>query len=219
MGHQSLGCVMFLAALLAAHAVAETTTVGVFSGDVLPLTVGAITPAGGTPEDAAALRGQEALQVVFSRAVIALGSDWGASPALASAPFTLVAKDARVISVPGQFRWATTYIGRFDPDGAWPTDLDFELRIDETLKTFEGIPLSLEAEEDAGSSSRPPWADGKVAFSTPGLTMSVVSVASAQAAALTGGAWAPKLSSSEKAFECPADAEIRVQVRVEREGR
>jgi hypothetical protein len=53
-------------------------------------------------------------------------------PVLPQVPFTFS------VPVPGQLRWATTYIARFDPDVAWPTDLDFNLIWNTNLTTYDG---------------------------------------------------------------------------------
>jgi hypothetical protein len=98
----------------------------------LPLRVLAITPNGEAP----VLRGSDAITVTFSRAVIALGADFGpgALPAELT-PFTLTGAGA---AVEGRLRWVTTFSARFDPAGEWPTDLDFDQTLDSGKKRNPG---------------------------------------------------------------------------------
>jgi hypothetical protein len=109
-------------------------------------------------------------QVVFSRAVIALGSDWGKELTGALSPFEFVGLRA---SVPGKLRWVTTSIARFDPTNEWPTDLDFSVSV-KNITTFDGSKLTNSA---------------SVSYSTKPLAMRVRGVSSALAASLTGGQW------------------------------
>jgi len=99
----------------------------------LPLRVDFATPAllaaDGAP---VTLSGSDAIQVVFSRPVIALGSDFGLASAV---PFTLSPP------VEGAFRWVTSYVVRFDPAGTWGSDLNLTLSWDLDLRSWDGIPL------------------------------------------------------------------------------
>jgi hypothetical protein len=72
-----------------------------------------ITPSTGQSTQ---LSGVAAITVIFNRAVIALGADWGADSTPSTLPFTFVGLST---PVPGKIRWVTTSIGRFDPDAAW----------------------------------------------------------------------------------------------------
>ena len=92
----------------------------------LPLTPLAATPANLLSPDASPISvdsggGRMAFTAVFSRPVIALGSDFGLDadaplpPALA--PFIVDCP------LPGRTRWVTTSIARWDPIVAWPPDL------------------------------------------------------------------------------------------------
>lgn len=47
-------------------------------------------------------------------------------------PFVLVP------DIPGRFRWVTTYIARWDPDGSWPLDSELTLQWNKNLKTHDG---------------------------------------------------------------------------------
>lgn len=71
------------------------------------------------------------LQVVFSRAVIPLGSDGGNT-----VPFTVAPAEA------GRFRWLNSYIARFEPAGlSWPTDLQLTFTWNRDLVSFDGVEL------------------------------------------------------------------------------
>jgi hypothetical protein len=75
---------------------------------------------------------------VFTRPVIALGSDFGSEDNTGGKqPFSLSCP------VPGRYRWVTTTIFRFDPDGDWPTDLDCELVWNTALTSYDSECLSL----------------------------------------------------------------------------
>eukprot|EP01023_Acetabularia_acetabulum_P050786 TRINITY_DN5527_c0_g1_i3.p1 TRINITY_DN5527_c0_g1~~TRINITY_DN5527_c0_g1_i3.p1 ORF type:complete len:2117 (+),score=423.13 TRINITY_DN5527_c0_g1_i3:248-6598(+) len=81
------------------------------------------------------LSGSDSLQAVFSRPVVALGSDFGqeALP-LDKVPFTL-SQD-----IPGRLYWVTSYIARFDLEGnEWPFDLDLTLTWNTELTTYDGV--------------------------------------------------------------------------------
>jgi hypothetical protein len=112
-------------------------------------------------------------KVVFSRPVIALGSDFGAAAALPAiaTPFTLGC------SVPGRGRWVTTSIYRFDPAIDWPTDLACPLVWNSALRSFDGAPVSL------GAYAR------SVALKTEPVKFTVINVASAAADAATDKQW------------------------------
>ena len=120
----------------------------------VPLKVTSISP--GNPETSSTtLRNRDAITVVFSRSVIALGSDFGmAAPALFDAlptaaaaaenvPFYFTASGAEK-PVPGKFRWVSTYIARFDPDVNWPLDLSFELRMNPALEAWDGTRVTVD---------------------------------------------------------------------------
>ena len=137
------------------------------------------------------LAGREALTLTFSRAMIALGSDYapGALPAHLT-PFTLEPP------VDGRMRWVTTSIARFDPAEDWPSELEIQLRLNPTLRSFDGLELS-----PSGPTSWP--------FRTPHLSMSSGSVRSPSASALTNGSWSATLHSIEPgAAELPSDGTI-----------
>jgi hypothetical protein len=117
------------------------------SAQLLPLKVTTFT-------EGPVLRGRDAVTVVFSRSVIALGSDFGAK---SSAVVTTLPTEAQAVAsnlplyatasgarqpVPGKLRWVTTYIVRFDPDIDWPLDLVFDIVINSELKAWDGTVLT-----------------------------------------------------------------------------
>lgn len=89
------------------------------------------------------LSGRTAITIIFNRAVIALGSDFGAYSANTTAdlmkpemqflqmPFVFDGLPEE--GIPGKFRWATTSIARFDPDIDWPSDLRFSVNVNEVI--------------------------------------------------------------------------------------
>ena len=113
---------------------------------------------------------RQALTATFSRAMIALGEDFGAGPLPAAlVPFELDPP------IPGKLRWVTTSIARFDPDDDFPPSLNFTLRL-------KGMAARSGAMLPAGAQTE--WR-----YSTPALRMSVARVHSPLALALTGGSW------------------------------
>mmetsp|Transcript_74110 Transcript_74110/g.154582 ORF Transcript_74110/g.154582 Transcript_74110/m.154582 type:complete len:2199 (+) Transcript_74110:100-6696(+) len=142
----------------------------------------------------------EALTITFSRPVIALGSDWKDSTAsgIGSAPFHFEScENWPSFNVPGKARWTTTSIVRFDPDIKWPTDLCFDLVINETLSTYDGVKLQ------AGTSAR--WR-----ITSQPLEIRLREITSATASDATGGRWSSRLSSGPNAgkHEAPPDAAL-----------
>jgi hypothetical protein len=122
---------------------------------IIPLRVTTITPGSNSGVGAdTLLRGRDALTVVFSRSVIAMGSDFGASSpsilgvlpnkehAIASNLPFYVTSNGALKAVPGKLRWVTTYIARFDPDIDWPLDLKFELVVNPTLTAWDSTRLT-----------------------------------------------------------------------------
>lgn len=132
----------------------------------VPLKVTTITPNDSGlygQTSAISLRNRDAFTVVFSRSVIAMGSDFGAaSPALLGAlptkeqaaasnlPLYATASGAAQ-PVPGKLRWVTTYIARFDPDTNWPLDLKFEIIINPNLKAWDGTKLTVAEDKSTRS--------------------------------------------------------------------
>lgn len=116
-----------------AHA-ADAPAPGFLQG-ALPLRVAVTTPVELTRAPAASsveLVQDQALTAVFTRPVIALGSDFGSEDSAGGKqPFTLTC------DVPGKYRWVTTTIFRFDPDSTWPTDLDCEMVWNTRLTTYD----------------------------------------------------------------------------------
>ncbi|KAG2452414.1 hypothetical protein HYH02_002657 [Chlamydomonas schloesseri] len=138
---------------------------------------------------------QQAIQVVFSRPVIALGSDFGDGAAAKQVPFRLSC------GVPGRFRWVSTTTARWDPDVDWPPDLSCGLRWNTSLRAYDGARLALDG--------IPP----RRALATSSLYMYSGGVVSEAAARLTGGAWSADAAGAEddKAPEVPPDGKLMLQ--------
>jgi len=172
---------MTLFVLLLAVALASASAPDEKPRSLAPLRVLQITPSFGDLSAASGstpfvLQGADAITVVFNRAVVALGADWGKdlSPSAANgaAPFSFVGLER---AVPGKLRWVTTSIARFDPDGDWPTDLRFSVAVD-GVTTHDGSRL-------AQAVSLP--------FATKPIALAVRGVTSAKASQLTGNVWTP----------------------------
>jgi hypothetical protein len=161
------------------------------------------------------LQGANPITAVFSRPVIALGSDWGsdqlADMPLDKQPFMLSFTDGTPLSskVSGKIRWPTTYTARFDPDYNWPTDLDIVMTVNPGLTTFDGVRLT-----------NPNDVPMQVLYSTDGLTGSLATVTSVKAEQLTGGQWSPTFASTNypdlsktqrNKPEVPPDGKIQIQ--------
>ncbi|KAG1668837.1 hypothetical protein FOA52_004932 [Chlamydomonas sp. UWO 241] len=167
-----------------------------FLGDSLPLKVVVTTPVeilSAPAGQKVRLVGSQALQAVFSRPVIALGSDFGAEDNYGGkVPFNLTC------NAPGRFRWVTTTIARFDPTQDWPTDLDCTLVWNTNLTTHDGVALQLgDVPTQRGLETLP-------------LTMAITDVTSATADNLTGGLWAPDVGApwDKVPWEVPPDGII-----------
>ncbi|KAK9809200.1 hypothetical protein WJX72_011244 [[Myrmecia] bisecta] len=140
-GSNSRMWLLSVATLLLAVSSAEGAA---FLEDQLPLTILQTTPvqladaAGGQQTKPITVTGRQALTVVYSRAVIALGSDFGVAALPASQiPFTFSK------AIPGDWRWVTTYIARWDPAVDWPTDLNITLNWNTNLTAYDGATLQL----------------------------------------------------------------------------
>lgn len=193
--------VSFLVTLAAIMAVA----VAQFPDDEIPplpaLAIVGITPSAdpvvGTSVEYP-IHSRQPIQIIFNRAVIALGDDFENK----DAPFTLSG------SVPGQFRWVTTYIARFDPLVDWPTDLHITLTIDSDLTTFDGSRIQFTTDHPA-----------TYKFGTRTQNMALYDVTSASASAATDGdysAFLPSLLASGAQSSLPeilADSVITVVFR------
>ena len=127
---------------LAANTPVQPASPSLAATDDLPLTVVSTSPAAllqapaGSPID---LRRRQAIQVVYSRAVVPLGSN-SADPPEAQTPFTISGRGA----LAGTFRWLNSYVASFEPadEGEWGTDLTLNFAWNRELKTFEGVPLN-----------------------------------------------------------------------------
>lgn len=141
-----------------------------------PLRVVAVTPT-------AQLAGAAAITVTFSRAVIALGSDFRN----ATDPFVIEP------AVAGSMRWVTTSVARFDPkDGEWPPE-------HHNLKLTVNVP-GLE---------RPPT----YLYATPQLVVTALRVHSEMANAVTNNSWSADAHHPLRygALEIPADGHVELQ--------
>lgn len=107
----------------------------------LPLQVVAVTPSVllSPSLDPVPIQDQETIQVVFSRAVIPLGSDGvDAVPFSVSLPGGDIDDASQLV----RFRWVNSYIGRLDPvDTEWPGDLQLQLSWNRSLVSWDGAPL------------------------------------------------------------------------------
>ncbi|CAI5949539.1 unnamed protein product [Closterium sp. NIES-64] len=168
--------------------------------------------AGGTAAAASAtISGTDPIQVVFNRAVIALGSDfgfdasqvggraqaagaaalqWGLPPSLL--PFSLGCRG--VDSVAGRARWVTSFVFRFDPLEEWPSDLTCSLTWNANFSAFDGT---------SWDESSPPPA---LQLLTDPLSMSLNIVFSPMTYAATGS-WSTQTSSNSPT-EAPPDAQL-----------
>ncbi|GMH44595.1 hypothetical protein BSKO_12547 [Bryopsis sp. KO-2023] len=169
---------------------------GGFLSSELPLKVRVTTPsnlADGT--ERLAVQDQQALTVVFSRSVIALGQDFGVTSLPDDkVPFLLEP------AVPGRFRWVTTYTARWDPDGSWPLDSEVKFTFNKKLTTYDGILFQSEGNE------------GSVILTTPSLSMDIGSVQSEKAVNLTDNQWHPNIGlPSDILPEFPPDGVIKLK--------
>ena len=164
-----------------------------------PSTDTAATARSPTTPSPVVISGNEAITVTFSRAVIALGSDYapGELPSALEA-FTLSPP------VAGRQRWVTTSIARFDPNGEWPPELSISLVLNPELRAFDGCQLDAAA-------LRARWS-----FTTPSITMYAGRVTSAMALNRTAGRWSAAAEPlADGSLEFPPDASIDVRFDVD----
>eukprot|EP00897_Mesotaenium_endlicherianum_P001797 jgi/Mesen1/1645/ME000135S00645 len=144
-----------------------------FLEEKLPLKVVSLSPStreSSNGKNAIQIYGRTSIVVVYNRAVIPLGSDYGEEELPAElTPFTLS------VPIPGKQRWVTTYMFRFDPDSEWPTGLEFHLKWNEALTSYDGV-----QQVDPGQDP---------CFVTPQLEIMLGSVSSKTADNLTDGTW------------------------------
>eukprot|EP00210_Caulerpa_lentillifera_P001088 g1049.t1 len=169
------------------------TDSGGFLADEIPLEISTSIPSGILNERVIPVSGQQALTVVFSRPVIALGSDFGFEQLPSElVPFTLDP------AVPGRGRWVTTFIYRFDTEGPFATNLNIVFQWNTNLTTYDGVPLTLESSDT-------------VILRTPELTMSIETVSSELADAATDDEWGAFVGTSRDILpEVPPDGIIRL---------
>ncbi|GFR52004.1 hypothetical protein Agub_g14427 [Astrephomene gubernaculifera] len=186
------------AALLMCAILTSTNTVWAagkpqaFLQQQLPLSIIITTPVelANPGNGSVSMFGRQAITVVFSRPVIALGSDFGTPAEQQKLPFQLSCR------MPGKTRWVTTTIARFDPDADWPSDLACDLRWNTSLETYDGVPLQL--------GPTPP----SVRLTSHPLQMFLTDVDSPTARNLTGGLWSPFAAGAGQLPEVPPDGKI-----------
>ena len=166
------------------------------------------------------LYNNQALTLVFSGPVIALGQDASgdAAKTAATVPFVLAPSSGPSPSAFLTSRWVSTSVFRADPPtgsnaegGGWPTDLKFSLNLRDPLLTHAGAKV-----EPAASVGR------KFSYQTGRLRQSQTSVASKRASSLTQGRWTSALTHREREglttikavypapHECPPDAVVKL---------
>ena len=166
------------------------------------------------------LYNNQALTLVFSGPIIALGQDASgdAAKTAATVPFVLAPSSGPSPSAFLTSRWASTSVFRADPPtgsnaegGGWPTDLKFSLNLRDPLLTHAGAKV-----EPAASIGR------QFSYQTGRLRQSQTAVASKSASSLTQGRWASALTRREREglttikasypapHECPPDAVVRL---------
>ncbi|GBF96122.1 hypothetical protein Rsub_08870 [Raphidocelis subcapitata] len=185
---------VILYAAVALFASAHPASAEAFLERGLPLSLLLTTPSELlSANTSGALTGRTPLTAVFSRTVVALGSDFGKAALPASmVPFNLSC------GVPGLSRWVTTTIYRFDPAVDWPTDLDCPFTWNAGLKTFDGVPLKL-----------PPGAPPSVRLVSPPVAFTISDVASERAQNVTDSQWnAYRGMADDKFPEVPPDANV-----------
>lgn len=192
-------------ALLAAAFCADVAQGAAFLEEQLPLRLLLSQPAALSTGDQAPVNliAEQPLLAIFSRAVIALGSDASGDALPADkVPFTLTAPGGASSSapspVPGRGRWVTSYIYRWDPSMSWPTDLNAQLTWNQGLTSYDGVPL------------QPLNSSAPVVLSTLPLEMLLEGVESEQAAAATNGTWEPVLWEGQEP-EVPPDGVMRLR--------
>jgi Bacterial Alpha-2-macroglobulin MG10 domain/Alpha-2-macroglobulin family len=148
------------------------------------------------------LSGKDAITLVFNRPLIALGSDFQSMfGATDFQPFEL-----KGCSVPGKWRFVTTFVARFDPDEDWPPNLHFSVVLNSRLKAFDGAqlrPTIVQAEALAQEGDPLHFF-----FRTQPLTAQLGSIRSPLSFNATGGRWDPHMHGEQP--ELPPDADFDV---------
>ncbi|KNC80998.1 hypothetical protein, variant [Sphaeroforma arctica JP610] len=180
-----------------------------------PLTVQQFLPSNTDTSVPYGLSDGQDITIMFSRPVIALGSDLviGEEGEVAELPDDLVPmkfvcengdQEAQECNIDGVMRWVTTSIARFTPIGGWPTDVKFTVVVPDDLTTFDGVVIS--AENDAELQRK---------YSTPSLRWTLKKVVSEQASEYTEGRWDSRVALNSRfhgdtAYEMPPDAYLEV---------
>lgn len=163
---------------------------------------------------------------MFSRPVIALGADFTGEPVIETDmnPFIFDMETDDVPTPSGKVRWVTTSIARFDPDTEWPTDIEFTVRVNPTLQSYDGLTVQLvdeEADDENDATSLAPAAPTAVAsqsYRTQHLQLwGNAAVSSPHALELNDGRWDAFFQYEDNdgdwqtAFECPPDGQVWLQ--------
>lgn len=126
-----------------------------FLREKLPIKVIRILPAPSVEGQRMLISGPTAITIVFNRAVIALGSDFGAYNATTTKELMELDRRNQTLQMPFvfeglpdegvkvRFRWVTTSICRVDPIGDWPTDLDFTVRVKQVTSLLKRLMISI----------------------------------------------------------------------------
>lgn len=176
--------------LVAKHTPRPTVTLlstahAAFLDAQLPLTLRWTQPDGLAANKTIVVSGRATLTALFSRPVVPLGAN------TTTVPFTLNT------TVPGNGRWVTTYLYRWDPALAWPPDIQATLVWNTSLTSFDGVQL------DAAASP----ASVRITSNPPSVVD--VAVTSAMAANATDGGWSA-VPTDGAGYETPPDAKVQV---------
>ncbi|GIM02181.1 hypothetical protein Vretimale_7087 [Volvox reticuliferus] len=160
----------------------------------LPLSITVTSPVGLVLGRPCSMSGSQDITVVFSRPVIALGSDFENDGNVKKVvPFQLSC------NWPGTFRWVTTSIARYDPSESWPSDLQCDVIWNTALRTYDGVPLQL-----GNISARSP-------LQSAALSIWRTTVTSDLANNVTGGRWdSGAVLDGDKAPEVPPDGHLHI---------
>jgi len=136
------------------------------------------------------------LTVIFSRPVIALGSDFGTPLQESQNPFHITDDNGVALSFPMKLRYVTTFIARLDLEIGWPPDLSLSWTINPNLQTFDGLDLA--------------EVPSLMHYITSSLDGKIDTVDSPKALSLTDGYWSSKLS-TETIHEVPPDGSFTIE--------
>eukprot|EP00899_Mesostigma_viride_P016306 jgi/Mesvir1/24677/Mv25138-RA.1 len=189
--------ISFVTGLLAVYCF-MSAALGAAVGDGVALRVLTTTPLVDRDDPSLSVSGDTPITVVFNRAVIRLGSDYGNDVDLDAVP-TAQRPFAFNPPVKGRFRWVTTYIARFDPLDGWMPDVETTLVWNGDLTTWDGVSI---LDKDV-----PP----NVRITTPSLTMWAGNVESPTASNLTDNLWSAHTATKTVGVpEFPPDGRMEI---------